>query len=119
MSNLASLVPAVAIMIAVLAALAIIRRFMLSRYAPRWLATNMIAFALAFAITIVFALSLFNVANALQPHIPSVVIAGLLSAAMHVTAWAVIRVIIPVGRGGADHTPHTDLTGGGAVPTAA
>jgi hypothetical protein len=118
MGNLSILVSAAVVMVAVVTLFALIRRVMHSPRAPSWFTASVVAFALAFGMTVLFATSIFYVANALQTRIPNVVVAGLLAMALHVVTWSIIRVIIPIGRGNTDHTPHAGLTGGGAIPSA-
>lgn len=105
-------------MVAVLFVFSVIRRVMHHPNAPSWLTASPVAFAIAFIMTVLFAMSLFYVTSAVQTQIPNVAVAGIVAAVLHILTWAIIRKIVPLKGGDIDKAPHVGMPSGGALPSA-
>lgn len=118
MGHFSLLAFAAAFMVALIIAFSIVRRVMHLSTAPRWLTATPVAYAIALIMTVLFALSLFNVTNAVQVQVPNVAVAGIIAAGLHILTWVIIRKIIRLKGSGLDTPPHVGLPGGGALPSA-
>ena len=75
---------------------AIIRRLMRAEHPPRFLASDVSAYAVALLLTAFFALSMMATAWAIMPYVGSTVNAAVSSMLLHLVYWIIARLIVPV-----------------------
>jgi hypothetical protein len=96
MTNVASLTSAAGIMTALIFSFAFIRRFMRTSHVQSWIDSEIIAYAIAFVLTVMFAMSIAYLGKSLTAIIPHIGISTVLSFALHLATWSVVRKLLPI-----------------------
>jgi len=96
MTIVASLTTAAGIMAAIILSFALIRRFMRVSHASSWIDSELIAYGIAFVLTVTFAFSIAYLGRSLTTIIPHTGISAVLSIALHLATWSIVRMVVPI-----------------------